>query len=91
MDANRGMPTRLDDAAVPARIRVRAAVLAAVGAPGGCPRRTLGRRVAAGLGRPLTPELERRVDGALGLLIVRGAVDEFEGLLFLACGVRAAV
>ncbi len=75
----------------PARVRVRAAVLAAVAAPGGCPPAHLAGRVAANLGRPLTQDLRRAVDGSLGLLIVRGAVDELGGALFLGSGARAAV
>lgn len=75
----------------PTAVRVRAAVLAAVAAPGGCRPADLAPRVAANLGCPLTDGLRRRIDGALGLLIVRGAVDELGGLLFLTCGVRAAV
>lgn len=85
-----GMLRVLDGDGEPARVRVRAAVLAAVARPGGCAPAALADRVAANLGRPVTQELRRRVDGALGLLIVRGAVDEMGGLLFLTSGASRA-
>jgi hypothetical protein len=72
----------------PALARVRAAVLAAAAAPGGCPAGALHARVAQLLGRT-EGEIGREVESALGLLIVTGAVDEIGGRLVPALGARA--
>jgi hypothetical protein len=72
----------------PALARVRAAVLAAAAAPGGCPAGALHARVVQLLGRT-EGEIGREVESALGLLIVTGAVDEIGGRLVPALGARA--
>jgi hypothetical protein len=74
----------------PAGVRVRAAVLAAVAAPGGCPAGALHARVASLLGRGEEAS-GRDVESALGLLLVTGAVDEVGGRLVLTLGARVAV
>lgn len=75
----------------PAQVRVRAAVLAAAGMPGGCAVADLPATVAAHLGRTPTPALTERVDAGLGLLIAMGVVDELDGRFLLTLGARAAV
>ena len=74
----------------PAQVRVRAAVLAAAGMPGGCAVTDLSETVAAHLGRTATPALAERVHAGLGLLIAMGAVDELGGRVVLSLGARAA-
>jgi hypothetical protein len=75
----------------PAAARVRAAVLAAVAAPGGCAVGALHPRAASLLGVAEGPRFRRAVEDALGLLVVTGAVDEVGGRLVLTLGARAAV
>lgn len=82
---------RLLEGRGPAVTRVRAAVLAAVAAPGGCAVAALHDRVAALLGVARDARLGRDVEGALGLLVVTGAVDEVGGRLVLTLRARAAV
>lgn len=74
----------------PAAVRVRAAVLAAVAAAGGCPVGALHARVASLLGRGEAAS-GRDVESALGLLLVTGVVDEVGGRIVLALGARVAV
>ena len=74
----------------PAAVRVRAALLAAVARPGGLEVHGLEAAVAAQLGSG-GPDLRRRVEGALGLLIATGHVDEIGGRLVLTLGAREAV
>ncbi|HMM48722.1 MAG TPA: hypothetical protein PKE32_03805 [Miltoncostaeaceae bacterium] len=82
---------RIDDDRVPAAVRVRAAVLAAAAAPGGCPSVALQGRVCDLLGVTVSPPVNAAIQAALGVLIVTGAVDERDGRLVMALGVRTAV
>jgi len=82
---------RVDGSAPPAAARVRAAVLAAAAMPGGCPVAGVEAAVAAHLGLAPGPRLRRRVERALGLLVVTGWVDEAGGRLVAAAGARRAV
>jgi hypothetical protein len=75
----------------PAMVRVRAAVLAAVAVPGGCPAGWLTAAVARRLAVADDAGLRRRVEGALGLLMVTGHVEDTESRLVIAAAVRQAV
>lgn len=75
----------------PAMTRVRAAVLAAVAAPGGCSRDDLMSAVCAALAVDSDQALARRIERALGLLFVTGHVDELGGRLVIRFGLSAAV